>query len=253
VIPKLTDWGMGYTLAYAPPEVVIGGEKPDEQADIWSLGVILYELIMGYNPFQGEDDIETMERIMDLDPDMRNLGTLREIVEKCLQKDKEKRYRSMIDVKRDLASLNITYLSSMLSSIDVREKRESAVEIVSVYVASRDFEKAEKRVKFLARCKYISPNAHEVYRTVFEILKAEELSLNDVKMKYYHILNLMPDYKDLFEKDENVGLLLKKILLAIGNVQDKLKHGDTYFDLIKNVFCNRIIDLLGEISLSSLH
>jgi transcription initiation factor TFIIIB Brf1 subunit/transcription initiation factor TFIIB len=164
----------------------------------------------------------------------------------------EKRYRSMEEVKKDLASLNITYLSTMLSSKNVVEKRESAVELVSVYVTSKDFKKAERRVEFLARCKYITPKAHEVYKTVFEILKAEELTIKDVKMKYDHILNLMPEYRDLFQKDENVGQLIERILLQVGPLKDRLKVKDHFLDSIKNVFCPRIIDILGEIALATL-
>ncbi|HEB84382.1 MAG TPA: serine/threonine protein kinase, partial [Bacteroidetes bacterium] len=67
--PHLTQQGvvMG-TPAYAAPEV-ISGRPPDARCDLYSLGVTLYELLTGTNPFRAENLSETLNRVLSLKPD----------------------------------------------------------------------------------------------------------------------------------------------------------------------------------------
>lgn len=54
------------TLDYLPPEMI--EEKPhDEKVDIWCLGVLMYELIMGVTPFEAVDKNDTFKRILKVD------------------------------------------------------------------------------------------------------------------------------------------------------------------------------------------
>ena len=249
IIPKLTDWGMGYTPAYSPPEVAIGGFKPDEQADVWSFGVILYELVTGVNPFQGEDEIETLDRIAELNPDLTPLGILKPIVTKCLERDKRRRYKSMIDVRKDLANLNVSTLSNLFSkSKSKKERIQTSIEIVATYITSNEFEKAEKRIDSLLKHKYITPQAHEVYRTLIEILTAEKLSLSFLDSKFKHILEILPEFRKEFEEDEYIGKLLRKIIAHRKGACEIIRRDDEEFDTIKNIVCMRVLDILGKIA-----
>lgn len=54
-------------LSYLPPEA-LAGEPIDRRADIFSAGVMLYELLLGQVPFQGESEEETMDLILDAKP-----------------------------------------------------------------------------------------------------------------------------------------------------------------------------------------
>ncbi|PIO63092.1 hypothetical protein TELCIR_15325 [Teladorsagia circumcincta] len=53
------------TLDYLPPEIVLG-EEHQEQVDIWSIGVLCYEFLVGTPPFEHEDSVSTYRAIHDV-------------------------------------------------------------------------------------------------------------------------------------------------------------------------------------------
>ena len=86
-------------IAYMPPEQ-LRGEPLDRRADVFALGVCLYELIAGKRPWEGTSEVALIGKIMTEEP--APLAPLRPnlppaliaIVEKCLSKDREGRYQS---------------------------------------------------------------------------------------------------------------------------------------------------------------
>jgi TolB-like protein/Tfp pilus assembly protein PilF len=110
--PTLTESGSRVgTLDYAAPEVVMGS-KSDHRSDIFSLGVVLYELLTGQRPFQGDHDAavvyaianEIPRSLIDFQKDIP--ADLDQIVMKMLEKKKERRYQSLIDLLTDLKRIN---------------------------------------------------------------------------------------------------------------------------------------------------
>jgi eukaryotic-like serine/threonine-protein kinase len=95
------------TVAYMSPEQAEG--KPlDAGSDIFSFGVVLYEMLAGRRPFSGANDLETMQTIVHgtpqpLPPEIPL--ALRALVEKALEKDPAHRYQSMRDMVVDLRRL----------------------------------------------------------------------------------------------------------------------------------------------------
>ena len=107
----LTEAGvvMG-TVAYMAPEQ-LQGKSVDFRADVFSFGVLLYELATGVHPFLASSSASTAAAV--LKDDLRPLSDrtrfhhaeLERIVRKCLRKHREERYQSTLDLLVDLRSL----------------------------------------------------------------------------------------------------------------------------------------------------
>jgi eukaryotic-like serine/threonine-protein kinase len=98
------------TVAYMSPEQAEG--KPvDQRSDIFSLGIVLFEMATGRKPFGGDSNVSTLSAILKDTP--RSVTELRQdlprefarIVRRCLAKDPEERYQTAKDLRNDLRSL----------------------------------------------------------------------------------------------------------------------------------------------------
>jgi tetratricopeptide (TPR) repeat protein/TolB-like protein len=98
------------TVAYMSPEQA-QGEGIDHRTDIWSLGVMLYEMVTGELPFKGEYDQAVIYSILNEEPKpLAELNTevqagFGSIVAKCLKRDPGERYQSASDLVMDLSNL----------------------------------------------------------------------------------------------------------------------------------------------------
>jgi eukaryotic-like serine/threonine-protein kinase len=98
------------TTGYMSPEQALG-ENIDERTDIFSLGVVLYEMVAGQPPFKGKTDSHTRVSIIDHEPVplVQHVATVprqfERIVSKALAKDRLKRYQTITDLKIDLEQL----------------------------------------------------------------------------------------------------------------------------------------------------
>jgi len=94
------------TVGYMSPEQV-RGQVLDHRSDIFSFGVVLYEMLSGTQAFQGDSNVEVMNAILKQDPpELKNASTgLRAVVGHCLQKNPAKRFQSARDLAFALESL----------------------------------------------------------------------------------------------------------------------------------------------------
>jgi len=125
---KLTKNGTTLgTVAYMSPEQA-QGENVDHRTDIWSLGVVLYEMITGQLPFKGEYEQAILYSIMNEEPEpLTALRTniplkLEEMVKKLLAKDPAQRYQHVDDMLVDLKNFENRGLISVTS---FRQKNSS--------------------------------------------------------------------------------------------------------------------------------
>ena len=107
-VTKLTKEGTTVgTLQYMSPEQV-RGKGVDRRSDIFSFGVVLYEMITGRLPFRGEDEAALINSILNATPEplARYKADvpegLQRIVDKALAKDKEERYQHADEIVADL-------------------------------------------------------------------------------------------------------------------------------------------------------
>src|SRR5205823_13092396 len=98
------------TVHYMSPEQACSGPV-DKGSDIWSLGVVLYEMATGHQPFVGETPREVMTSILEKEPPpltscvAHTPAELQRIIGKALRKDREERYHSAHDLLEALKDL----------------------------------------------------------------------------------------------------------------------------------------------------
>jgi eukaryotic-like serine/threonine-protein kinase len=91
------------TAAYMSPEQARGREV-DRRADIWAFGAVLFEMLTGRRPFDGEDITEVVGAVVRLEPDWARLPAtvpprIRQVIRACLQKNVKQRIAHMQDVR----------------------------------------------------------------------------------------------------------------------------------------------------------
>ncbi len=106
------------TLDYMSPEQARGLEL-DPRSDLFSFGIVLYEMATLRHPFRGADFIETLDRIANRQPAPIAKGSgawveVDRIVSKCLEKTAAQRYESASDLLKDLRALERASLSGKL-------------------------------------------------------------------------------------------------------------------------------------------
>ena len=93
------------TPGYMSPEQA-RGEKVDARADLFSLGVVLYEMVAGRAPFAGETSSEVIAAILrDEPPPLAAPRELERVIGKALRKDRAERYQDAKDLLADLKGL----------------------------------------------------------------------------------------------------------------------------------------------------
>jgi serine/threonine protein kinase len=119
------------TISYMSPEQA-RGEEVDARTDIWSLGCVFYEMLIGRSPFTGDYEQGIVYSILNTQPEpvtaLRS-GVPMEferIVKKCLEKDTDERYQTTADLIADLKHLqkNATLSTAPQAETKLRRKQK---------------------------------------------------------------------------------------------------------------------------------
>ncbi len=126
------------TPEYMAPEQA-SGKRVDRRSDIYALGIILYEMVTGQVPFQGETALSTAWKHQHEEPrrpealNDQIFPELSRIIMKCLEKRPEKRYQEASDLKADLEAIH-----SMLPQTDkIIPEKKSSLERIRTLLTSR--------------------------------------------------------------------------------------------------------------------
>jgi serine/threonine protein kinase/Tfp pilus assembly protein PilF len=127
------------TVGYMSPEQVRGREV-DHRSDIFSFGVVLYEMITGETPFQGDSVFTTTHAILHDDPkpfsdyqaDLPD--TLEAIVYRALQKDREDRYQATEDLVEDLQCYRLGEELQYAPPVDTVKRRLEVRSLAVLYL-----------------------------------------------------------------------------------------------------------------------
>jgi Tfp pilus assembly protein PilF/TolB-like protein len=108
--PLTENYSDAGTLPYMGPEQV-KGHTPDERADLWSAGIVLYEMSTGKTPFGNSTGAHLIAAILEQAPVLPRVANskisegLERVILRALQKDPKERYQSAGDLRIDLANL----------------------------------------------------------------------------------------------------------------------------------------------------
>jgi len=109
--PVTATWAVVGTAAYMSPEHA-RGEAVDARTDLWSLGVVLYELATGKRPFDGPTSAVIFQELLSNTPtpvrerNPKIHADFERVIDRLLEKDRETRYQSAADVRADLKRIS---------------------------------------------------------------------------------------------------------------------------------------------------
>ena len=106
------------TLLYMAPET-LRGEPPDARTDIWSLGAVLFEMVIGRPPFEGRTAYEISSAILREPPKSFPSHVplrLQAVIQRCLAKEREHRYQRASEVHAALETIGADVLTPTISS-----------------------------------------------------------------------------------------------------------------------------------------
>ncbi len=134
------------TIAYMSPEQA-RGEEVDNRTDIWSFGVVLYEMLTGELPFKGDYDQAVIYSILNESPSrLKNVlqevsKGLEGIVSKCLHKNPSKRFKNLEELIIEFGRLKdeketVTYFTNKTSTDKKRTSKYRKASLAFVFIVS---------------------------------------------------------------------------------------------------------------------
>ena len=243
--PAIADWGGGYTPGYSAPEVVkSGGRILNSKSDVYSLGVILYELLTGRKLF--EDPLDYLERGENVKVTLQD-KELEDLINASLSKLEE---RLSIDEFKDrlgkyLVEVIGTRYSSSLRSRDV-------LEVINIYIDYGEVEKAKNRVLIAEKYNLVSRETLAVLYKFVELMdflneyKGRTIPVSLLEVKYRGVLDLLNQLNpDIVKKIKEDKYSLEHFISMGQNIAPDL------YDTL-HLCVHRLVDIIFAYLTSSL-
>jgi serine/threonine-protein kinase len=220
------------TVNYMSPEQA-KGERTDERTDIFSLGVVIYEMIAGRTPFAGDSMSETFANLLNQEPQplvrfAANVpDELNRIVTKMLRKNKDERYQTMKGLLADLKDLkeNLTFEEKLERTAP--PNYENATAILKATTADLNEQTAATQNSFLAPIK----------QKPFAVFFVIGLLLATVGLGYYFFA----------VKKAATNADVQKPLESIAVLPFTNESGDANFDYLSDGLSESVIDRLAQL------
>ncbi|HKP87428.1 MAG TPA: tetratricopeptide repeat protein [Blastocatellia bacterium] len=178
------------TLAYMSPEQLRGGPL-DERTDIFSFGILLYRMITGRFPFSGATPVEIAASILKESPvaidklETRIPRGVITIINRCLEKDRDGRYSSFVEIKREVEALKreLTAQSEILETtllLTPDDKRRAGLDLQVEKLAPVQASPGERQPaeRFRSSSRASSKDASQQTPTIL-VLPLEEMSASE--------------------------------------------------------------------------
>ena len=275
--PRLTkeETTLG-TIAYMSPEQAKGTDI-DERTDIWSLGIIFYEMLTGKSPFEGDYEQAVIYNILNEIPEpINNLNKdvppeLNNVVQKCLEKNKDQRYQSIKAFYSDLIQVikkykyTIRMRSGEFQPAGLTEKNVNLKPVLFGAAALIAALVIIAVLMLLPESKY-SSYEEAFFKTYFEEsrdISKDDRSLENVKANRYYILTsaftnkdtipvqVKREYRDLLAQNPDFPQAHYYLGLVYFLSAEKRSESDSVwilYDKAKNLGMNNIYLYLDELN-----
>ncbi len=173
------------SVRYMSPEQA-RGKTVDERSDIWSLGVVLYEMLAGKAPFEGETVSDSLANLIHLEPKpiseiiQNSPDKLNEIVHKSLQKNRDERYQNVKEMAVDLKELR--------REIELNYPDQTSSPNFSVKSGSRQLSEETKTLIYRTDESSVKTNGDEAHT---QILSQPVLTSNQNRTLRYGVFGLI--------------------------------------------------------------
>ncbi len=229
------------TPEYMSPEQV-KGEEADQRSDIYSLGIVLFEMLTGKTPFEGDTSLSiALKQKTEEPPNPQDFNAqipehLNRVILKCLEKDRKKRYQAADDLASELSSLEeeISTEERILPRKKTRvitpKKRlqtlriggffvAAVILIISVYLIYNHFFLPEWKSSIaVLPFKDLTPQKDHEY-LCFSIRNAVAEKLTQIDGMRVISENSIMSYKDTEKDTRTIGLELQVDVILVANLQ----------------------------------